>query len=245
MGASPPVRVVLATQNRHKVEELRALLHDSAAELVGRLTLVSLAELGVNDDVVEDGADFEDNALIKARAAYERTGLWALADDSGLEVAALGGAPGVHSARYGGEPRSDARNLAALLQALAEVPAAQRGARFVCSLCLYGPAVVDSGAVPGARSVGTAAHPLRLRRGQCAGSLPLSAAGTQGFGYDPLFVPDPGELIAAGLPDATLVGKTYAELSAGQKNQLSHRTRAVRAMLPVLRALAIGLPLPA
>ena len=237
------LRVVLATQNRHKVEELLALLHENAADLVGRLQLVSLAELGVHDDVVEDGAGFGDNALIKARAAYERTGLWALADDSGLEVTALGGAPGVHSARYGGEPRSDARNLAALLTAMTAVPAEQRGARFVCSLCLYGPAVTGDDS-PGSAAVGTADFTARLRSGECSGSLLSSAVGAQGFGYDPLFVPDPRELADAGLTEASLMGKTYAELAVAQKNQLSHRTRAVRAMVPVLRALCDGLPLP-
>jgi len=223
-------RLVLATHNAHKVQELLALLHAHAPELAGRLTLVSLAELGIGDEVVEDGASFADNALIKARAAHARTGLWALADDSGLEVTALHGAPGVHSARYGGEPRSDARNLAALLAALGEVPAVQRGARFVCTLALYGL---------------TAEAPVtRLRSGECRGALLSAPAGTQGFGYDPIFVPEPSELAAAGLADAHLAGRTYAELSAAQKNRLSHRTRAVTAMVPVLRALCAGAPLP-
>ena len=222
----PGLRLVLATHNAHKVQELLALLYAYAPELAGRLTLVSLAELGIGDEVVEDGASFADNALIKARAAHERTGLWALADDSGLEVTALHGAPGVHSARYGGEPRSDARNLAALLAALGEVPAAQRGARFVCTLALYGR---------------TAEAPSTyLRSGECRGSLLFAPVGSQGFGYDPIFVPDPSELAAAGLADANLAGKTYAELSAAQKNRLSHRTRAVAAMVPVLRALGAG-----
>lgn len=224
-------RLVLATQNSHKVQELQALLHALAPELAARLMLVSLAELGIAGEVVEDGATFGENALIKARAAHAQTGLWALADDSGLEVTALHGAPGVHSARYGGEPRSDARNLTALLGALAEVPAAQRGARFVCTLALYG----QDGAAPTAR----------LCSGECRGSLLFAPAGAHGFGYDPIFVPDASELGAAGLGAAGLAGRTYAELSAAQKNQLSHRTRAVQAMLPVLRALGAGAPLPA
>ena len=256
MAASPVLRVVLATQNHHKVGELMALLHENAVDLVGRLTIVSLAELGVHDDVVEDGADYSDNALIKARAAYAATGLWALADDSGLSVDALNGAPGVYSARYGGEPRSDGRNLAALLTALADVPAERRGARFICSLCLYGPASPgtppapgDPGTpgapgAPGAPLVAGEAATVRLRSGECTGTLRFSPVGTQGFGYDPLFVPDPGELAAAGLSAPDLAGKTYAELSAAQKNQLSHRTRATRAMVPLLRALCDGLPLP-
>ena len=234
--AGRSAKLVLATQNRHKVEELLALLRDNAPELTEQLTLTSLADLGISDDVVEDGASFAENAIIKARAAHARTGLWALADDSGLEVAALGGAPGIHSARYGGEPRSDARNLAALVAALADVPAPRRQARFVCTLALYGES-------PSAD--GTAATPvLRLRSGECTGQLRLSPVGMQGFGYDPLFIPDPAELSAAGLTDPALLGKTYAELASADKNRLSHRTRAVQALVPILRALCAGAVLP-
>lgn len=229
-GGQAGQRLVLATHNSHKVQELQALLQAQAPDVAGRLTLVSLAELGIGGEVVEDGVTFADNALIKARAAHAHTGLWALADDSGLEVTALHGAPGVHSARYGGEPRSDARNLAALLAALADVPAAQRGARFVCTLALYGQAAEGPTA--------------RWRSGECRGSLLFTPAGTHGFGYDPIFVPDASELAAASLAAADLAGRTYAELSAAQKNQLSHRTRAVQAMVPVLRALCAGSPLP-
>lgn len=246
-----PIQIVLATQNRHKVVELLALLRENAPELTGLLTLTSLAELDVTDDVIEDGASFTDNALIKARAAHARTGLWALADDSGLEVAALGGAPGIHSARYGGEPRSDARNLAALVAALAAVPAERRQARFVCALALYGTGSAASRsagtelASSAQRDLASAARPIsRLRRGECCGRLLFSPVGTQGFGYDPLFVPDLSELAAAGLSDPALTGKTYAELAAADKNRLSHRTRAVRAMVPILRALCAGDPLP-
>jgi XTP/dITP diphosphohydrolase len=224
-----PLRVVLATQNQHKIEELRALLRDDAPDVAARLHIVSLAELGVHDEPAEDGATFADNALIKARAAHAHTGLWSLADDSGLAVDALGGAPGVHSARYGGEPRSDARNIDALLAALSHVPASARQARFVCTLCLYG---------------GSAVEPTtRLRRGECTGTLRFSPVGHNGFGYDPLFVPDPRELAAGGLADLPPT-RTYAELSAAEKNRISHRTRALHAMLPILRALADGAPLP-
>ncbi len=227
-----PLQLVLATQNRNKTRELGELLRDQAGELAARLRVISLAELGIQDEPVEDGETLADNALIKARAAFERTGLWSLADDSGLAVAALGGAPGVHSARYGGEPRSDARNIEVLLAALRDVPAERRQARFECTLCLYG------------RPAGSQDLEFRLRSGQCAGSLLYTPVGTQGFGYDPLFVPEPAELVEAGLPSAELAGRTYAELNAAQKNQLSHRTRALRAMLPLLRALADGAPLP-
>lgn len=234
--AGSPLQVVLATQNRHKVGELFALLRDNAPELTRQLTLTSLADLGIADDVVEDGTSFADNAIIKARAAHLRTGLWALADDSGLEVAALGGAPGIHSARYGGEPRSDARNLAALVAALADVPPPERQARFVCTLSLYGS--------DRAAAETTATTIIRLRRGECTGQLRLTPVGTQGFGYDPLFIPDAAELTAAGLVAPELYGKTYAELAPADKNRLSHRTRAVQALIPILLALSSGAALP-
>lgn len=219
-----PVVLCLATQNRHKVEELLALLVGLAPELQGRMRLTSLADLGVQDDVVEDGATFADNAIIKARAAHERTGLWSLSDDSGLEVDALAGAPGIHSARWAGEPRSDGRNIDKLLTDLAQVPASQRQAQFACTLCLYG------------QPEGQSRPQIVVRQGVCRGTLRDSLAGRGGFGYDPLFVPDPQELAAAGLPDS-LRGLTYAELSSEDKNRLSHRTRAVAALLPDLLAL--------
>ena len=133
-----PLLLCLATQNRHKVAELQALLATLAPELLTRVTLTSLGELGISEEVVEDGSTFADNAILKAKAACKRTGLWALSDDSGLQVEALGGAPGIHSARWAGEPRSDERNLAKLLTELGQVPADQRQARFTCALCLYG-----------------------------------------------------------------------------------------------------------
>ena len=216
------LRLCLATQNRHKVTELRALLMACAPELENQLELLSLSDLAVVDEVVEDGATFSANAQIKARAAALATGLWALADDSGLQVDALGGAPGVLSARYAGEPRSDARNLSALLAAVAAVPAEGRGASFHCSLCLCSPSAV--------------AVDTYLSEGSVSGSLLTVASGQDGFGYDPIFVPTEAELRAAGLP-LTLLGQSFAMLSLAQKNQLSHRTRAVRAMLPNLIAL--------
>lgn len=228
------IRVCLATQNQHKVVELRQLLHQHAPALATRIELVSLADLGISDEVVEDGADFSDNALKKAQAAHTLTGLWALADDSGLVVRALGGAPGVHSARYGGQPApgqsGDARNREAVLAALRDVPASERQARFVCVLCLYG----SSAASERPQTI--------LRRGVCNGTLLTGERGEGGFGYDSLFVPTAEELAHAHL-DSSLAGRTYAELTAEQKNSLSHRTRALIALLPTLEALAAGQPL--
>jgi len=229
------LRLCLATQNPHKVEELRALIAFHAPELEPRLPLISLAALGIHDEVLEDGADFAANATKKAKAAHERSKLWALADDSGLEVTALSGAPGIYSARYGGAPRPgqthDARNREALLDALREVPMAQRQARFVCVLCLYGASEPGSPAT------------VILTRGECKGRLLFTEEGSGGFGYDPLFVPDEEELGAARL-DRRLAGRTYAELLPEDKNRLSHRGRALAVMLSTLRALADGQALP-
>lgn len=217
----------LATQNPGKVPELLAILRERSGPLVDRLSIQSLADLGVHDDVEETGSDFAENAIIKARAAYARTGLWSLADDSGLEVEALNGAPGVISARYAGQPNSSQRNIEKLLKALHGVPPERRQARFVATLCLYG-----------ARSPGLPPD-ISLRTGIVRGTLLDAPRGSSGFGYDPLFVPLPEELEAAGLPDA-LRGLTFAELSADHKNLMSHRARAVVAMLEVLTQLCTG-----
>jgi XTP/dITP diphosphohydrolase len=146
-----PLLLCLATQNRHKVAELQALLATLAPELLTRVTLTSLGELGISEEVVEDGSTFADNAIIKAKAACERTGLWALSDDSGLQVEALGGAPGIHSARWAGEPRSDERNLAKLLAELSQVPAdAAPGPLHLCALSVR--AAGGAGAAAGDRA---------------------------------------------------------------------------------------------
>ena len=220
-----PLVLCLATQNRHKVGELQALLATLAPELLDRVTLTSLGELGISEEVVEDGSTFAANAILKAKAACERTGLWALSDDSGLQVEALGGAPGIHSARWAGEPRSDERNLAKLLTELAEVPPDQRQARFTCALCLYG------------QPAGQAQPQIIVREGARRGSVRDTVAGGRGLGCDPLFVPDPNELLAAGIAESRH-GLTFAELAAAEKNRLSHRTRALVALLPDLHDVA-------
>ena len=166
----------------------------------------SLDDLRVTDDVEETGATFAENAALKARAAALATGLPALADDSGLEVEALGGEPGVHSARWAGAVSAADRN-ALLLQRLASVPDAQRGARFVCVLTLCHP---DGASV--------------AARGEVSGRITRQLLGEGGFGYDPLFL----------LPD---LGLTYGQLSAQQKNGLSHRARAFAALRPLLLPL--------
>jgi XTP/dITP diphosphohydrolase len=225
-GARPyPNRLVVATHNRGKLEELRALLADLPLEVHGVGELLADPPL-----VVEDGATFAENALKKARAVARATNMLSLADDSGLEVDALGGRPGVRSARFAHERATDAENNAALLAALeALVPSAdpaasdadrvwmiiagERGltARFRCVLALVDP---------------FAAGAPSMVEGACEGAITRTPRGSGGFGYDPLFV----------VRDE---GKTMAELGADAKNRVSHRARAFAALRPVLeRVLA-------
>jgi XTP/dITP diphosphohydrolase len=196
--------VVLATANEHKAAELRALLGDLPLELV---TVAEL--LGEPLELTEDGATFEDNAVHKARAVCSATCLLSLADDSGLEVAGLGGRPGVRSARFAHEHATDAENNAALLRELEEGDDPDRGARFRCVLALASPWSAE----------------VRLAEGRCDGAIARDPRGSGGFGYDPLFVV------------AELDGRAMAELSEGEKNQVSHRARAARALRAILLEL--------
>jgi XTP/dITP diphosphohydrolase len=180
--------LVLATRNRHKLEELRALLARDG------LSPDRVAALPDGPEVVEDGRTFEENAVKKAVAAALATGGWALADDSGLEVDALGGEPGVRSARYAGEGAGDARNNAKLLEALAGH--VSRRARFRCVLALC-------------RTDGVVHHV----EGSCEGTILKKPRGAQGFGYDPLFLPDGFD-------------RSFAELDSAEKNRISHRALA-------------------
>lgn len=226
-----PLSLCLATQNQHKIAELRELFFLHAPKLLPKIRLLSTSDLNLHDEVVEDGADFAENARKKAEAAHNKSGLWALSDDSGLEVAALDGAPGLYSARYGGAPRPgqtrDARNREKLLADLEKIPEGKRQARFVCVLCLFGRATPHS--PPSAI----------LRFGACNGRLLFAEHGAGGFGYDPIFVPDEEELRVAKL-DPHLAGRTYAELLSEEKNRLSHRARALIGMREALSALVEG-----
>ncbi len=204
-------RLVIATHSEHKLRELRELLRLERAELV------SLDELGIEGDPVEDGATFETNAAIKARFGVAASGLPTLADDSGLEVDALDGGPGVRTRRYAGEDATDADNNAKLLAALAGLPAARRGARYVCVLALAMPGDVGP---RGGRS-------LTFARGTCRGRIATEPRGTGGFGYDPIFEPSaepPG-------------GRTLGLWTPAEKHAISHRARAARRMTPHLAAL--------
>ncbi|HEY2747523.1 MAG TPA: RdgB/HAM1 family non-canonical purine NTP pyrophosphatase [Polyangia bacterium] len=188
-------RLAFASGNRHKVAEIAAMLASRGWEVVPLALTVD-----------EDAPTFAGNAEKKARAALAEAGLPALADDSGLEVDALDGAPGVRSARFAGEPSDDARNNAKLLAALAGVPDARRTARFRCALVF-----VDG---DGTRLVA---------EGACAGRIGHAPRGAGGFGYDPLF-----------LIDGDAAGRTMAELPADEKNRISHRARALEALLRAL-----------
>jgi XTP/dITP diphosphohydrolase len=202
-------RLVVATRSHHKLAELRSLLD------LGATALVSLEDLGVEGDVDETGATFAANASLKARYAARATGLPALADDSGLEVDALGGGPGVRTRRYAGENATDAQNNAKLLAALEGLPPGRRGARYVCVLAL---------ALPDERGP-RGGLPVTLVRGTCRGRIATAPRGSSGFGYDPIFEPrsePPG-------------GRTLGEWSAEEKNAISHRGAAARRMSPILR----------
>jgi XTP/dITP diphosphohydrolase len=193
--------LVLATRNQHKVEELVALLRDLG------VTIRTLDEFPDVPDVVEDGDTCEANAVKKARAIAEFTGLPAVADDTGLEVDALGGRPGVYAARYAGEDATYEDNCRKLLQELIDVPRERRAARFL---------TVAAIALPSGE--------IRVAQGTLEGAIAEETSGTLGFGYDPVFL----------IPE---LGKTLAQLSADQKNRISHRAKAFTQAKGLLREM--------
>ena len=205
-------RLLIATHSAHKLAELRELLRLEHAELVG------LDDVGIADEPDETGTTFETNARIKARHAARVTGLPTLADDSGLEVDALDGAPGVRTRRFAGPNATDTDNNSRLLAALEGLPPERRGARYVCVLAL---------ALPGAGARPRAAVRMRVVRGTTRGRIATGPRGTGGFGYDPIFEPE-------GEPPG---GRTFGLWSAEAKNAISHRGRAARRMTPILREL--------
>jgi XTP/dITP diphosphohydrolase len=203
--------VVLATRNAAKLRELARILgaEDRAPQDGGaQIRVAGLDEFPGAPDVPETGVTFEENALLKARAIADYTGLPAVADDSGLCVDALNGMPGVLSARWAGGHGDDQANLELVLAQVADVPDARLGARFVCAAAL---------AAPGAREW--------VVTGQVEGRLIRAPRGSGGFGYDPIFLPDG-------------FGQTTAEMTAEAKDAISHRGRAFRALAPFIRTLA-------
>ena len=189
------MKILLASHNKNKIAELEALLKTVCADA----EVVSLSDVGFTDEIIEDGTTFEENALIKARTGA-RLGYITVADDSGLMVDALGGAPGVYSARYAGEDGNTEKNNAKLLAALQGVPQDKRTAHFVSVVaCVFPDGKEDI-----------------VVRGECPGEILTSPRGKTGFGYDPLFWYAP-------------FGKTYAEMTAEEKNSISHRGVAMQA----------------
>jgi XTP/dITP diphosphohydrolase len=194
---------LVASRNRKKLAELRRVLDGAGVTL----TLLSLDDVAPFDEAPETGATFEENALAKARDAFRATGLASVADDSGLEVDALKGMPGVLSARWSGRHGADLANTSLLLGQLQDVPDSRRGAAFVSACAL----VSDGGEV--------------VVRGVWPGSIVREPRGDGGFGYDPVFLPLGSD-------------RTAAELTAEEKDAVSHRGRALAALLPALRELA-------
>jgi XTP/dITP diphosphohydrolase len=193
------MKVLLASRNAHKLVELRRIV----APLID-VDVLGLDDVAPYTEVPETGATFAENALIKAQEAHRQTGLITVADDSGLCVDALNGMPGVFSARWAGRVHDDEANLRLVLDQVADVPDERLGAEFVCAAAL-----VDGGA--------------QVVHGTMRGHLVRAPRGTNGFGYDPIFVPDGGEV-------------TSAELSDEAKDAISHRGRALRALAPILAA---------
>jgi XTP/dITP diphosphohydrolase len=214
-------RLVLATHNRGKLAELRAILADELGAHPG-LALPPDAVVGAGDvgapEPVEDGVTFEENALIKARALVAATGLPAVADDSGLAVDVLGGAPGIFSARWAGRHGDDVANLELLLAQLRDVRPEHRGAGFVCAAALV---------TPDGREV--------VRTGTMRGTLLTAPRGENGFGYDPVLEPD--EQPGAPASGTTAPRRSAAELDPAEKNAISHRGTAFRALAPEIVAL--------
>ncbi len=192
------MKLLIASNNAHKIKEIKAIVGDYFDEVL------SLREAGVDVDVEENGATFEENAVIKAEAILNLTGYAALADDSGLMVDALNGEPGVYSARYAGVHGDDHANNRKMIARMEGIPAEGRGAQFVSSICL---------ARPG--------QPNVVTTGICRGAITFAPRGNGGFGYDPYFQPD-GQT------------QTFAELGSEVKNTMSHRAKALDVLKKVL-----------
>ncbi|MCS4532579.1 RdgB/HAM1 family non-canonical purine NTP pyrophosphatase [Corynebacterium sp. ES2730-CONJ] len=200
------MRILLASHNAKKREELENLVRAAGLETID---ICTLSDVDPYPEPVEDGRTFSDNALIKARAGVHHTGIMTLADDSGLAVAELNGCPGVLSARWAGEHGNDQANNELLLAQLKDTPLKRRQAAFHSVLALVDPNGQEY-----------------LVEGYWPGSIATSPRGDNGFGYDPIFLPDDAQ------------GRTSAELSAVEKNHISHRARALQKLLPILREIS-------
>ncbi|MBQ3022798.1 MAG: XTP/dITP diphosphatase [Clostridia bacterium] len=182
------MKIIAATKNKNKLREF--------GEILKGFEIISQEEAGIDLDVEETGTTFEENSYLKAKAIYDLTGIAAIADDSGLCVDALGGEPGVYSARYGGEGYDDKGRVTLLLKNMENVPDEKRSARFVCAITLVsGEGIITA-------------------RGECEGKIDYAPKGTNGFGYDPVFFVEK-------------FGKTMAEITPEEKNEISHRGKAL------------------
>jgi XTP/dITP diphosphohydrolase len=206
MREEDAVVLVLATENRHKAAEIASIIRSGLA-----VTLQTLADYPPLKLPPEIGDTYRENAVRKAEFVAQQTGHWAMGDDSGLEVDALHGAPGLFSARFAGEGSTDTENLKKLLEKLNGFPDEARQGRFICTMALADP----TGAIAG------------VVEGVCEGRISTTEQGRGGFGYDPIFF----------LP---AYGKTFSELPQGEKNKISHRGRAVRAAMEILRRIHVG-----
>ncbi len=183
------MKIIAATKNKNKLREF--------GEILKGFEIISQEDAGIDIDVEETGTTFEENSLLKAKAIYDATGIAAIADDSGLCVDALGGEPGVYSARYGGEGYDDKGRVTLLLKNMDNIPDNERSARFVCAITLVsGEGIITA-------------------RGECEGKIDYTPKGTNGFGYDPVFFVE-------------RFNKTMAEISPEQKNEISHRGKALK-----------------
>jgi XTP/dITP diphosphohydrolase len=194
------VKVLFATYNQGKFREVKYFFDRAGIEVF------SIIDAGLNLVIKEDGTTFAENACKKARAAFELTKMWVLGEDSGLEVDALGGQPGIMSARFGGAEATDLERNQRLLEMLVAVPFEKRTARFRCVMCLINPQGEE-----------------RLFEGVCEGKISHTLRGIAGFGYDPIFIPEG-------------YGFTFAELGWAVKNEVSHRARVLRQVIDYLKA---------
>lgn len=226
------MKLVVATHNEGKLAEIKRILSEQLVDFAENIELVTAGALGLPDPV-ETGVTFEQNALLKARDVAKRTGLPAIADDSGLIVDVLGAAPGILSARWAGVHGDNQANNELLLKQLVDIPDQCRSARFRCAAALAIPEgcseVPEGSAMSHARGFET------VRVGEMTGYIIRQLRGMNGFGYDPIFVPDEQPL----RDNLRTEDLTNAELTAEEKNAISHRGRALRALLPELRAMFI------
>jgi XTP/dITP diphosphohydrolase len=212
------MKIVLATHNAGKIPELEAVLKQALGADFDRVSIVTSGQEGLPDPK-ETGTTFQQNALIKARSAAQETGLPAIADDSGLIVDILGAAPGILSARWSGQHGNDQANIDLLLAQLADIPDSQRRARFECCAAFVVPASFM-------QQIGAPAHAVEAcEMGEMRGHLLRERRGNNGFGYDPIFVPDDQPGTPAGATP-----RTSAELTEEQKDSISHRGKAMRAL---------------